>query len=203
MVKLFVEGGGDSDSLKTECRRGFRHLLDRAGLKGRMPRVVPCGGRKNAFEQFCTELEGGGTDGAFLLVDAEDPVTRASPWEHVAQRHGDEAWFRPDGATEDHLHLMVQCMEAWFVADRRALRDFYGQGFQEGALPATTSKTEEVGKRILCDKLEQATRNTKTKGIYSKGQHSFKLLAMLDPSVVRKASPWADRFFATLDRLLK
>ncbi len=46
--------------------------------------------------------------------------------------------------------------------------------------------------------LENATKNTKTKGIYGKGSHSFKLLALLDPSLIRRASPWADRFFQAL-----
>jgi hypothetical protein len=50
--------------------------------------------------------------------------------------------------------------------------------------------------------LEQATRDTKTKGAYDKGKHSFKLLATLDPKLVRNAGPWAERFFATLDRLM-
>ena len=204
MVKLFVEGGGDGDALKIECRRAFTQLLERAGLKGRMPRIVPCGGRQNAFEQFCTALGGGSrTEAAFLLVDAEEPVTHTSPWEHVSQRRGDEAWSRPDGVSDDHLHLMVQCMEAWLVADRQALRDFYGQGFNESALPPASARLEEVAKLDLYRKLELATRSTKTKGAYGKGQHSFKLLATLDPSLVRKASPWADRFFTTLDRLLR
>jgi hypothetical protein len=33
------------------------------------------------------------------------------------------------------------------------------------------------------------------------GAHSFKLLATLDPAKVRGASPWAERFFATVERL--
>jgi Domain of unknown function (DUF4276) len=203
MVKLFVEGGGDGDSLKTECRRAFTQLLERAGLGGRLPRLVACGGRQNAFEQFWTATaEGGQTDLVFLLVDAEEPVTCASPWDHVARQRG-EAWARPAGVKDDHLHLMVQCMEAWFVADRPALRKFFGQGFNENALPPATAKIEEVSKLDLYRKLEQATRGTKTKGIYGKGPHSFKLLATLEPSRIRQASPWAERFFATLDRLTK
>jgi hypothetical protein len=50
---------------------------------------------------------------------------------------------------------------------------------------------------------EQATRGTKTKGPYGKGSHAFKLLATLDPGMVRKAGPWAERFFSTLDRLTR
>lgn len=196
--KLFVEGGGDhNDALKTECRRAFTTLLEKAGFKGRMPRIVACGGRRNAFEQFCTAMESG--EGlAILLVDSEAPVSQDSPWLHVAKRDGDE-WVKPDGATEDQLHLMVQCMEAWFLADREAVRTFFGKGFKENALPAARVQ-EDVEKPDLYRRLEQAARNT-TKGPYSKGTHSFKLLATLDPNHVRRASPWAERFFSTLDRL--
>jgi hypothetical protein len=201
MVKLFVEGGGDSDALKTECRRAFARLLERAGLKNRMPRIVACGGRRSAFDQFCTALGGGDSaDVAILLVDSEAPVAQGSPWEHVARRSGDR-WTRPKDVSDDGLHFMVQCMEAWLLADRPALRAFYGQGFNESALPAAT-RIEEVGKNDLGRKLEQATRNTKTKGPYDKGKHSFKLLATLDPKLIREASPWAERFFSALDRLM-
>ena len=97
MVRLFVEGGGDNDALKSECRRAFQKLLERAGMKGRLPRVVACGGRRSAFEQFCTALSESDQEGAvFLLVDAEAPVTQQSPWDHVAQRK-DDGWSRPPG----------------------------------------------------------------------------------------------------------
>lgn len=30
-VKLFVEGGGDKSKLRSECRRGFKNFLEKAG----------------------------------------------------------------------------------------------------------------------------------------------------------------------------
>jgi Domain of unknown function (DUF4276) len=199
MVKVFIEGGGDGEALKTECRRAFSKLLEKAGFKGRLPRLVACGSRRNAFDQFCAELAHGQ---AILLVDAEGPVTQASPWTHVAQREGDK-WTKPNGATDAHLHLMVQCMEAWYLADRVALLRFYGQGFNENALPAKTANLEDVRKNDVYTSLERATQHTKTKGRYGKSEHSFKLLATLDPDLIRNASPWAARFFVNLDGLLR
>jgi Domain of unknown function (DUF4276) len=199
--KLFVEGGGDHNhALKAECRRAFRERLERAGLEMRHLQVVPCGGRHQAYRQFCTAIRSG--EPALLLVDAEAPVVVENPWQHVARRPGDK-WDQPEGATEEQLHLMVQCMEAWLLADRRALREYFGQGFQESSLPAATRGVEEVGKSDLYDSLEKATRKTKTKGAFAKGKHSFKLLAMLDPDLIRTAGGWAERFFVTLERLLK
>ena len=48
------------------------------------------------------------------------PVISALPWDHVTQRTG-EGGVRPEGATDAHLHLMVQCMETWLVARRPVL----------------------------------------------------------------------------------
>ncbi len=201
--KLFVEGGGDRNAAqKAECRRGFHKLLEKAGFKNRMPRIFVCGGRQNAFDQFCTAVRTSSPTGvAVLLVDAEAPVTEMSPWRHVADRPGDN-WPKPDGAKDDHLHLMVQCMESWFLADREALRVFFGQGFRGTALPASTKPIEMVTKSVLFNGLRRATEQAKTKGAYRKGKHSFKLLAEIDPQKVRKASPWAERFFSSIDKLL-
>ena len=73
-ARLYVEGGGNSKELKTACRRGFASFLDRAGVAGRMPRIVACGSRANAFDRFKTGHESKGVD-ATLLVDSEGPVS--------------------------------------------------------------------------------------------------------------------------------
>ena len=168
-----------------------------------MPRIVACGGRSRAYDQFRTavkDLEE--ADLAVLLVDSEEVVAEeASPWNHVKNRVGD-GWEQPDGVSDDHLHLMVQCMEAWFLADRTAMRIFFGNGYAEDRLPPANTTIETVGKARLYEKLRAATKDTKTKGAYGKGKHAFKLLAELDPALIRSASPWAERFFSTLDRFL-
>lgn len=200
-VKLLVEGGGnDNHELKTQCRRAFTKLLERAGFKGRLPRIVACGSRQAAYDHFCA-MVGDKNEVSVLLVDAEAPLACKSPWDHVAQREGDK-WEKPDAAIDDQLHLMVQCMEAWFFADRAALKKYFGNGFNENTLPNHTVSIELMSKVDLFDRLKRATKETKTKGAYEKGTHSFKVLEHVDPTLVRIASPWADRFFKTLDSLL-
>ncbi len=49
-IKIYVEGGGDTNALKTKCRQGFSEFFRKAGLEGRMPRVVSSGGRQAAFK---------------------------------------------------------------------------------------------------------------------------------------------------------
>jgi hypothetical protein len=190
-MKLFVEGGGDANVLKTACRRGFAEFLKKSGLDGHMPRIVACGGRRDAFDAFCTALNCG--EAAILLVDSEDSVTSSQPWQHLQQRAGDK-WIRPTGATDSHCHLMVQCMEAWFLADRETLETFFGQGFSSKALPTAANSIETVDKRQIYDSLENATKSCKTKASYGKGEHSFKILALIDPKKVTAASGWAKRF---------
>jgi hypothetical protein len=201
-IKLLVEGGGNNNhALKTQCRKAFSQLLERAGFKGRLPRIVACGDRKAAYDQFCASVNDG-SELAVLLVDAEAPVNCSSPWEHVAKRQGDQ-WVKPVGARDEQLHLMVECMETWFFADRVALSKYFGNGFNENALPAATANIEIIAKIDIFDHLKRATKETKSKGIYGKGAHSFCILEQLDPSRIRKESVWAERFFSTLDGILQ
>jgi hypothetical protein len=209
MVKLYVEGGGDAAALKTACREGFSSFLEKAGLKGLMPRIVACGGREDAFDSFCTALKNG--EAALLLVDSEEPVAVASqpgvdpkqwlPWQHLRQRKGDE-WEKPDVAKDLQCHLMTQCMESWLLADRGTLKSFFGQGFKDNQLPATANPVESVAKQQIYQSLAAATRDCKTKAQYGKGEHSFKLLALIDPAKVTDASPWARRFVDELKAVM-
>jgi hypothetical protein len=201
-VKVYVEGGGDHNkALDTECRRGFSKFFRNAGLKNRMPRVVACGGRTGAFDCFKTSHENAGSeDFAILLVDSEAPVAGPDPWEHVRLRAGD-GWDRPAGASCDRLHLMVQAMEAWFYADKDALQKYYRQGFRPGALSPRLD-IDNIPKADLFTGLKSATRACVTKGEYSKGGHSFAILALIDPARVRDASPeHAGRLFDVLHRV--
>ncbi len=195
-IRLYVEGGGDSKTLKTACRKGFRLFLEKAGLSGRMPSIVACGGRKNAYDRFATALRA--ADGtSLLLVDAEGPVAigvdHADPWGHLRTR---DDWTRPDGSRDEHCHLMVQVMESWFLADKATLASFYGQCFRENALPEN-ALVEEVPKAHVLSGLARATRDTQ-KGSYSKGSHSFNILADLDPAKVEGAAPYAKRLLDAL-----
>ena len=201
-VRLYVEGGGDHNkALQTLCRKGFSDFIRKAGMAGRMPRIVACGGRREAFEDFETaQADPGPGLPPVLLVDSESAVNAANPWDHVRQRGGDE-WERPPNASDDQLQLMVQTMEAWFHADREELQTFYGQHFRAGALSLRAS-VEMIPKNELFAGLEAATSNCQ-KGEYSKGGHSFQILARIDPAKVRAASGWCERFLTALDQLCK
>ena len=130
-----------------------------------------------------------------LLVDSEEGVEGdIGPWAFLKRR--DNNWNKPDGTSDDNAHLMVQCMEAWFLADRDTLALFFGHGFRANALP-NRSDVENIPKPDLYNALRGATRDSR-KGEYGKGQHSFDLLAQLNPQKVIAASPYAKRLVDTL-----
>lgn len=193
-LTLYVEGGGDSKDLRTKCRRGFRRFLEKAGLEGQMPRISACGSRRNAYDSFRTALHVGDRT-PILLVDSEEPLKAANPWEHLRNRK-DDGWARPRGASAQHCHLMVQVMESWFLADRPALVSFFGPGFQEGSLPGNPA-VEQINKADVLKGLAHATRDT-TKGSYDKGPLSFTILGEIAPSAVESAAPAARRLLKVL-----
>ena len=157
-----------------------------------MPRVVACGSRDQAYDQFKT-AHAQQDEVAMLLVDAEGPVTSADSWQHLQSR---DNWRRPHSASNDQCHLMVQVMESWFLADRQALENFYRRDFRPDSLPGNPN-IERIPKQDVLNGLKQASRATQ-KGAYDKGKHSFEILAVVDPAKVTAASPHARRFVQTL-----
>lgn len=194
-IKVYVEGGGDTNVFKTKCRQGFSEFFRRAGLDGRMPRIVASGRRQNAYDDFCTALKKASADDFIvLLVDSEAAISvGVGAWVHLKDR---DNWDKPPAATDDHAHMMVWCMEAWFLADRATLEEFFGNDFNAGALPARQD-VENIPKCDLYAGLKNATRSC-GKGEYGKGRHSYDILAQLDPARVTVASPHAKRLVDTL-----
>ena len=195
-VKVYVEGGGNVRELRSKCRKGFSSFFDKANLAGRMPQVIACGGRQRTYDKFATALRSA-SDQVFvaLLVDSEDPVAEGiGPCRHLQAR---DNWDRPDGATDDNAHLMVQCMEAWFLADKDCLAALFGRGFNRNALPRNPD-IEQVAKTDVLDGLKSATRQCKPKGEYGKGRHAFEILSQIDPEKVLAASCHAMRLVHTL-----
>lgn len=191
-VKIYIEGGGDQKRLKTACRKAFSQFFEKVGFKGHMPKLIACGGRQNAFDDFCTAVDcSKDGDIAFLLVDAESSVKtqyKDRPWSHLKER---DDWDKPEKASERQAHLMVQVMESWFLADKETLIKFFGQKFNRKVLPKQ-AEIEVISKKDIFNGLKFATSATQ-KGRYGKGAHSFSILENIDPQKILEASPWAER----------
>ncbi len=158
--------------------------------------LIACGGRDRARRGFLRALENqGAKDVAILLVDAEESLTRA-PIDHLQDRDG----WDLSSASERAVHLMVQTMETWMVADPAALAGFYGQGFRASAL-SNAADLEAVPKSDVARDLREATRGT-SKGTYHKIRHVRALLGMIEPAKVRQRCQSCERLFTDLKDML-
>ncbi len=200
---IYLEGGGDARDLKTRCQTGFRKLLERMGLQGRMPRLVACGGRGNAYDRFKTALGEGRHDFVGLWIDSEDPVHLSDAtndqewdgldvWDHLKTRDG---WQKPSGVQNKQVLLMVTCMETWIVADRGTMREHYGASLSENSLPPLDN-LESRDRHAVQDKLETAT--ARCSNAYRKGKRSFEILGKLNPEALKSLAS-----FRRVDRILK
>ncbi|MGH9605825.1 MAG: DUF4276 family protein [Terracidiphilus sp.] len=148
---------------------------------------MPCGGRDLAFDQFKNALRAAKADEVCaLLVDSEGNVEAGDPVAHLSTR---DKWRFP-ALNRNRVFLMVQAMEAWFLADREALASFYDGGFLANSLPGNPN-IEAISKEDLEPALKHASKPTKTKGEYHKVKHGFALLAAINPAKVERASPHA------------
>ena len=198
-VAIYMEGGGDSKGAKAALRQGMDTLLHPLKAAVRTKewhwKLVPCGGRDEAFRKFRDAAGNGDDNIVVLLVDAEGPVDRASHL-HLQSRDGWDMGF----ADEDTIHLMVQAMETWIVADPGALNTYYGQNFNGNVLPRAMD-LELVSKAVVAQALNQATERTR-KGRYHKIRHASELLKRIDVERVKARCPHCARLFNVLGRMI-
>ena len=81
---------------------------------------------------------------------------------------------------DEQIHLMVQCMEAWFLADIPAVLQYYAHEFDEFALRGNPN-IEAIPKRDVMDRLHNATRTTSKGPFIRPGTGSRSLAASTPP----------------------
>jgi hypothetical protein len=69
-------------------------------------------------------------------------------------------------------------------------------------LPKNT-EIEQVSKQEIFEGLRRATSRCKTKALYEKSEHSFKILLLISPDKLKDASPWAKRFLDGLAEIMQ
>ena len=191
-IAIYVEGGGDTAQQRAELRNGFDALLRAQKQAARAKRLgwklVPSGGRDHAYHAFRNTIDNAREATlVILLVDSEEAVARESDNEagdgmaRIQHLRNCDGW-RFDDAEAPQVHLMVQCMEAWIVADSEAVAAFYGTAFQDTALPKRSNLEDEPKPDVMA-KLKKATAKTQ-KGEYAKIKHASKLLALIAPAKV-------------------
>lgn len=192
VVYVFFEGDG---KLVPGFNAFLRSAKEAARRRGIDVRPVACGA--TAVRNFnWARRDFPPDDTVLLLVDSEgsvagDPRQAPSLRPHLTHLVG---------VDQEQLHLMVELMEAWFLADKEALATYYGRGFKQNRLP-TNPKVEEIPKADVENGLKSACRETQ-KREYHKTRHAPDLLSRIDPSLVRAAAPACKRLFDTLEAII-
>ena len=196
-VATYMEGGGSGSGTKAALRRGMDALLEplkqAARDKSLRWKLVCCGPRDEAFRGFRNAVKSSDNVVNVLLVDAEGPVkVNQSSRDHLQSRDRWDLSF----AEEACVHLMVQSMETWIVADPQALTAYYGQDFRVRRFPKAKN-LEAVLKTTVERSLDEATKGTQ-KGPYHKIKHASDLLKVIDAGKVKKRCAHCERLFETL-----
>jgi len=196
-IHVFVEGGGEGP-VRAAFREGFNTFLgelrDRARRKHMEWNVIPAGSRNDAYQAFRAACRQRPHIINILLVDAEGAVV-GSPKDHVCNSDGWDSSIFDD----DTCHLMVQLMEAWFLADVERLAGYYGSGFRPNLIPHNQD-VEQIDKQRVDSALTEACRHAR-RGPYQKAQAHF-ILERIRPEEVRKRAKHCDRLFESLARLV-
>jgi hypothetical protein len=198
-IRIYVEGGGDKDS-KARLRQPLSNFLGELRNQAQSRRIgwtiVACGSRTDTYDNFRLALMNHPQAFNLMLVDAERPVVGA-PREHLSAP--EDGWDLRD-VGDEQCQLMVEMMEAWLVADAKALAAFYGDGFRASALPRNRN-VEQIAKADLESALKKATSGTR-KGEYHKTRHGPPILEKTDPALVRSHAPHCERLFGTLQQAI-
>ena len=197
-----MEGGGPGAGGKAAIRRGMDRFLrsakDAARTAGIRWNLVLCGPRSETYKRFREDLNQTQESVAnILLVDAE---TRVTTNVRVHLESQEPPWDL-SGADDEAIHLMVQIMETWLVADPETLVGYYGKDFNVGSLPKRHDLEQEPKKQVE-DALRNATKPTQ-KGTYHKIKHASELLGRIDPARVQARCRHCKRFFEDLDRVIR
>jgi hypothetical protein len=203
-IAIYVEGGGDTAQTLDPFRRGMsaflKPVVDAVRKRRIRWRIIPCGGRKQAYDAFVDALAEEPEVFNVLLVDSEDPVAiTVPPWNHLKSREEDK-WEQPAGADDERCQMMVACMDAWFLADPAGLKRHFGGNFDGRKLPPA-NQAESRTKSNISDALKRATSLTPARE-YRKIRDGAKLLEEVDPAEVRAHCEWCERLFQTLGKAI-
>ena len=175
----------------------FLQPLKEAARNKELSWKLACYGTRNeTFKRFRDAVNNSDNAVRVLLVDAEGPVNHQSSRNHLQARDKWNLSFAP----EKTVHLMVQTMETWIVADSAALISYYGQGFRANKLPRATN-LETVSKTAVGRSLGEATERTQ-KGCYHKIRHASDLLKLIDVESVKARCVHCQRLFEELGQIV-
>jgi len=190
-AKIYFEG---DNMLRSGFRVFFDKYFNHSGKK--IDKLIAC--QATPIEDFLDGIRDDSDTNSYhiLLIDADvlpdndyrKSVRETTEWKKHCETEIDD----------NQLHFMVQLMEAWFIADKDALKAYFGEDFKTVKLPKQQN-VEEIPAKDVIRKLNEASRNTKRR-TYSrdKAMHGSRILTLLDPHKVIEAAPHCKALFETL-----
>jgi hypothetical protein len=193
--RIFIEGGAPgqpgSADFNANCREAFGRFFEAAGVPPGRFRVQMCGGRSATAKEYSHFS----TANDLLLLDSEEPLQVNDPWKHLADRQGDKI-VRPVGRKPHHCHLMVTCIECWFLADQKLLDSRFGR------IRAEARNVELVSRQEAKTRLDEGRRKASGGKLgYLKGKDQVPSLKTLNPVEVQRKSAQARRLIEELKRI--
>ena len=181
-------------------RSGFRELLEKvfSPIQSRRVRLHAGGGKEETVRNFLVALRANAAVFNILLIDSDAPAADAD-YNSLWQALQEQTYWQPRRNAQrprrEQAHWMVQAMEAWFLADRAALRQHFGRRLKESQLPGASVEEITNPKRVL----QAATRlRRRPAAEYHETRDAPMLLTLLDVETVRSGAPACDRLFRTL-----
>jgi len=196
------------DALKQSFHRFFKQFMAQS------PEVTPKGSGGKALSRFSGAAQHSNVEVPLLLIDSEGPAPHPDEmsFKQFLSRKGQRSKNKRLLADirEGQIFLMVQCMEAWFLADKDGLANYYRRGgnqFDPSNLPPFGNESiENVDKDIIFERITEALQKAdrhkpKEKRRSYEHRHGFEILGYIDPHKVVAASPHAKRLFDALTQL--
>ena len=195
-VVIHFEGAKD-------LRAGFGALFGNHIERARRNRIrfdmIAGGSNPETVKYFLRSCRRNPSDLNVLLIDSESPAPSAA--EAIRALRSRSYWDASAAPDDGQLNFMVQAMEAWFIADPRALSRHFGNGFAAGRLP-NPQNAESASPNGLTDSINQALRaiGGRRRKKYDKVRDGAKLLELIDEATVRQNCPAFGRLTDFLSR---
>ena len=170
----------------SKLRSGFRNLLDRHVERARNQRIrfrlISGGPRFEAVKDFLRICELQPSQLNILLIDSEVNVSNT---EHAIRTlRASNFWDVSVACDDDQINFMVQAMEAWFIADPRALIEHFGHGFNANVLPNPQNVESVSPSEAITSIRSGLPRGRRRRRTYSKSSDGARLLELIDETIV-------------------
>jgi hypothetical protein len=202
-VVVYVEGGGPTRLQQKEFRTGldqfFISLKKLADDNDCRLTFSPRGGIEQVLADFDIAYNPPSTEIYYLLVDSDGPVISV-PRNHLKTKFSSYRFLDDKKIPDNRIHLMVQVMESWFIADISALERFFGEGFDSAQIPQD-QEIESIDGDVAINSLKSASKGS-SRGeykLYSTIEFETGILKQLNPDILKDKAPHCKRLFEILE----